>query len=183
MSDIRVSVQWESSSVFAGEDLECIITFKNIAQAEHGPKSPLPSSQLRVTSSGRERWKESLSQHNAPIAVGHTRNSSLSHTALSKAQAISTSHKPAVSLNAPVSTRQDSAVNSDQSSSHVVSASCGKHGRSVSIVSIGGDSTARRPARYHNRTASLQVLPLRDVNGYSGPTSGEHALDYSVLVF
>ena len=175
MSDIRVSVQWKSSSVFAGEDLECIITFKNIAQVEHGPKSPLPSSQLRVTSSGRERWKESLSQQSAPISVGHTRNSSLSYTASSKVQATSSSHKPAVSLNAPVSTRQDSAVNSNPSSKPVVSASSGRHGRSVSIVSIGGDSTARRPVRHHNRTASLHVLPLRYVNGHPGPTSGEHA--------
>ena len=183
MSDIRVSVQWKSSSVFAGEDLECIITFRNIAQVERGPKSPLPSSHLRVTSSGRERWKESLSQQNAPISIGHTRNNSLSYTALSKAQAPSSSHKPAVSLSAPVSTRQDSTINSNPSSRPVVSASNGRHGRSVSIVSIGGDSTARRPFRHHNRAASLQVLPLRDVNGYSGPTSGEHAIVYSVLIF
>ena len=169
--------------MFAGEDLECIITFRNIAQVEHNPKSPLPSSQLRVTSSGRERWKETLSQQNAPTSVGHTRNSSLSHTAFSKAQATPSSHKPAVSLNAPVSTRQDSTVNSNPSTRPVVNASCGRHGRSVSIVSIGGDSTARRPIRHHNRAASLQVLPFRDVNGYSGPTSGEHATISSVLVF
>ena len=170
MSDIRVSVQWKSASIFAGEELECIITFENTAQAQPARKSPSPSSQFRVTSSGRERWKESLPQQSARNSVGHTRNNSLSITSSRHAPGALKHHKSVVS--APISTRQDPSTDTNRPVKG--SAQSRKHGRSVSIVSIGGDSTAGRPSRHHNRAASLQVLPLRSANGKLRPTSGEH---------
>lgn len=175
MSDIRVSVQWKSSSIFAGEELECIITFENVAQAQPARKSPSPSTQYRVTSSGRERWKESLPQQSARSSVGHTRYNSLSNPTGGHAQGTFKNHKPVVS--APIDIRQDSATNLKNTKRPVGgSAHSGKHGRSVSIVSVGADSAAGRPGRQHSRAASLQVLPLRSANGKLGPTSGEHVV-------
>ena len=182
-----MSVQWKSSSVFAGEDLECIITFKNVCQAPRAPDSPSPSPQHRVISSGRERWKESLPQQNARTPVGHIWSNSVSTTGGS-AQATTRNHKPRLALSNPISTRTGSAIgNKDTNKAELGNGSGGTHRRSVSIVTIAGDPlltseydlkqgqnpTARRPGRKHARAASLQVLPWRGSTGKVGPTSGE----------
>ena len=186
MSDIRVSVQWKSSSVFAGEDVECVITFKNFSQAHYAPKSPSPNSQPRVASFGRDRWKESLPQHSTNRSLGHTRNNSISNIE-KPSQAISRSHKPALSLSTPHDTSQTPAIGlRDTTKPTVSSGHNGKHRRSVSIVSIGGDplnnqydqkqrqaSTSKRPGRNHARAASLQGLPWKMGMGKLGPTSGK----------
>ena len=186
MSDIRVSVQWKNSSVFAGEDVECVITFKNVSQAHYAPKSPSPNSQPRVASFGRDRWKESLPQHSANRSLGHTRNNSVSN-AEKPSQAISESHKPALSLSTPHDTQQNPAIGlKDTSKPTLNSGHNGRHRRSVSIVSIGGDllanqydqkqrqaSISKRPGRSHARAASLQGLPRQRGAGKVGPTSGK----------
>lgn len=185
MSDVRVSVQWKSSSVFAGEDIECIITFRNVAQAHHAPKSTTPSSQPRVASSGRERWKESLPQRSGHRPIGHTRNNSTSNAG-SHSQAISRTHRPALSLSTPIGTRHISTINVDDTSKPDANSGHNeRHRRLISIVSIGTDpltgehdqkqrqaSTSKRPAR-HARAASLQSLPWRSGTGKFGPTSGK----------
>ena len=185
MSDIRVSVQWQNSSVFAGEDVECVITFKNVSQAHYAPKSPSPNSQPRVASFGRDRWKESLPQHNANRSLGHTRNNSISNTE-KPSQAISRSPKPPLTLSTPYDTQQNPAIGSKDTTKYTVnSGPNGRHRRSVSIVSIGGDpltsqydqkqrqaSISKRPGLNHARAASLQGLPWKTGLGKFGPTSG-----------
>ena len=186
MSDIRVSVQWKSASVFAGEDLECIITFQNTSQAHQTSALPLQGLQDRFSSSGRERWKGSLPHHPARSSIGHTRNNSFS-AADAPAKILSKSHKPGLSLsNAQLDTRVNPAITSTEiKQPGPGDAQNGKHRRSVSIVSVTGDpyatqyeskqaqtSTSRRPARNHTRAASLQVLPYRGGNNKGGPTSG-----------
>ena len=184
MSDIRVSVQWKNSSVFAGEDLECVITFKNVSQAHYAPKSPSPNSQPRVASFGRDRWKESLPQHSANRSLGHTRNNSVSN-AEKPSQAILRGHKPALSLSNPHSIRQNPATGlKDTTKPTVNSGHDGRHRRSVSIVSISGDpltsqydqkqrqaSIGKRPGRNHARATSLQALPRNTSMGKFEPTS------------
>ena len=184
MSDIRVSVQWKSSSVFAGEDVECIITFRNVSPGHRTSNSHPPNSRPRGISSGRERWKESLPQQRGQKSVGHTRNNSVSNAG-SHHLAISRSHKPALSLSTPHDSRQTSAINLKSSNtSDANGGHGGKHRKSVSIVSLGGDpsisewnsegqvSTSKRTDRSHARAASLQGLPWRSSTGKLGPTPG-----------
>lgn len=187
MSDIQVSVQWKSSTVFAGEELECIITFKNSRQAQKTRNSPSPSSQLRGQGSGRERWKETLPQQGANKSIGHTRNSSLSQT--DPSQQILKGSGYAAEFNSPTDTRHNSTPNSQQILPSETVEKKDKHKRSISIVSLGNDSKpgaknqgAAVTAYKHNgsghaRAASLQVSSRRSGMAFTGPTSGEREAD------
>jgi len=182
MSDVRVSVQWKSSVVFAGEDLECIITFKNVSQAYHVRNSSSPSFHLRGQSTGRERWKESLPHHGADRSIGHTRNNSTFKGGYS--QETSRIHRPPSYLASPIDTRHSIGI--AEAPSAEGNTKNDRHKRSVSIVSLGNDAhqtqnarydsqtpTPRRPGRGHARAASLQVLPWRSGVVQNGPTSGK----------
>lgn len=183
MSDIRVSVQWKNSVVFAGEELECIITFRNIAQPNNVRKSPSPSSQFRSQASGRERWKESLPRQGANRSIGHTRNSSLSNSGYSLEAARTPG--PSSAFTSPIGTRHNSFIKLNEGQPVGSKGKNGGHRRSVSIVSIGKDPQSppsvqqhgedfpsQRPGRGHARAASLQVLPWRGGIPQKGPTSG-----------
>ena len=185
MSDIRVSVQWKSSAVFAGEDLECIITFKNVSQGGHVRKSPSPSSQPRRPSSGRDRWKESLPRQDVNRPIGHTQNNSTSNAGYSP-ETVKV-HGPPTTPSPPLGTRQASSTKLDEGQSTGGSGKVERHRRSVSIVSIGKEqyhaqnvqyqdqaSTFRRAGRSHARAASLQVLPRRSGVAYNGPILSEN---------
>lgn len=183
MSDIRVSVQWRSSSIFAGEDLECVITFKNVAHVQQIRNSLTPSSHLRGQASGRERWKESLPQQGTNKSFGNTLNSSFTQTGLS--QETLKVHKPALSLTSPISTRHNSSTSLNQAAPAGHDDRKAKHRRSISIVSIVNDPyhgrttqdgtvpPSRPDGRGHARAASLQVLPRRGGMRINGPTSGK----------
>ena len=183
MSDIRVSVQWKSSVIFAGEDLECIITFKNVAQADLVRKSPSRSSRHHDQSSGRERWKESLPKYDANRSIGHTRNNSISKPGYPEKN--TKAHWLPSSSSSPLGTRHNSSVRLGEGQSTGGTLKDGGHRRSVSIVSLGKDlrdaptqeqgkiSMSGRPARGHARAASLQVLPWRSGGRNQGPTSGK----------
>ena len=173
MSDIRVSVQWKSSTVFAGEDIECTITFKNVARLR---RSPSPNAQLRGHGLHRERWKDNLPSHllQKPSG-GQQRKSSLA------SQPGYRKHKPALSLSTPNGhfspQQQSNEPPAPQTSGH-------QKRRSISIVSIGSNlaeeesphrsplTSVKRPSHGHSRAASLQMLPKR--NGFPSPraTSG-----------
>lgn len=182
MSDVRVSVQWKSSVVFAGEDLECIITFKNVSQAYHVGDSSSSSSNLRGQSTARERWKESLPHHGPSRSIGHTRNNSISKS--DHAREISTTHWPPSYLATPVGVKHRTGIVEEQST--VGETKQERHRRSVSIVSLVNDAhqtqntqndsqtpTIRRPGRGHARAASLQVLPWRSGVVQDGPVPGK----------
>lgn len=172
MSDIRVSVQWKSSTVFAGEDIECTITFKNVARAR---RTPSPNSQIRGHGLHRERWKDNLpSQLLQKPTAGQQRKSSLA------SQPGYRKHKPALSLSTPNGHYPPQQQNSEpppQTSTY-------QKRRSISIVSIGTNlpeentthtpplSGVRRPSHGHSRAASLQLLPKRNGFPSPGPTSG-----------
>ncbi|KAL8829165.1 MAG: hypothetical protein Q9170_006291, partial [Blastenia crenularia] len=169
MSNLQVSVEWQNKTVFAGEDLECLITFKNIAQVSNSKPS---ASQAQTHDSARERWRDGIvangphkvtrtPQYQTPKAFftkGHRHTASLSHL-----------HSTTSSAS---NLRLETNIQSEQGRSHR------GHGRSISIVSIGADSAssetrspripaARRPGQYHSRAASLQVLPTIPSRGRS----------------
>ncbi len=182
MSDVHVSVQWKSSAVFAGEDLECIITFKNVSQAYHVQSSSSPNFNLRGQSTARERWKESLPHHGPSKSIGHTRNKSISKS--DHAQETSSTHWPSSYLASPVDPRHS--IGTAEAQSAKGDTKHERHRRSVSIVSLGNDvhqtqntrtesqtPTVRRPGKGHARAASLQVLPWRSGVVQNGPTSSK----------
>ncbi|KAK6439853.1 Golgi membrane exchange factor (Ric1p-Rgp1p) subunit [Oleoguttula sp. CCFEE 5521] len=186
ISNIRAFVQWKEPSVYAGDEIECIITFRNIAstikqedEAHHGAK---PSGgDARAAQSSR---RSSL----APTNKLSTQAPSIAAT---RAPPNGRGHRPALSLSvvsapskvglhsaplrsAPLQTRTPITAK----------AAKGYHGRSLSIMSLGSEapgdrtppliaSTGRKPSKGHMRSASLQVsskpppltLPASGVNG------------------
>ena len=182
MSNIHVAVGWTKPTAFAGEEIECKITFKNVSRIRNtsGPTSPSPWPQDHGIS--RERWKNTLP---SPRMIDRTRQASLSSVNTSKVS--SRGHRPTLSLNAPVNTSQVSVPKLQITKSTVPNGTNYKHKRSVSIVSIGGENSstgpkpqgdgsvlaAVRPHRRHERAVSLQVLPRRPGPRSTGPPSGK----------
>ncbi len=170
MSNIRVFVQWKSSTVFAGEEIECQIIFKNVSQAPSICRMP-SSPEMWSPTSARERWRESLPSQLPRIPFGHFHNTSgtTSQTILPRIGA----HRTAFSLNSSPAPRHEAVTNFSSNPSREVVRQ--KHKRSVSIVSISGEATLNEkymqgsslglkwPDRGHARAASLQVLTDKGV--------------------
>jgi len=174
-SNIRVFVHWHEQTVFAGEEVKCKITFKNVATGTDNKSQPSnPSDRTRKASSLHSRAK-AASSSTPPLSStgrGHKRS------ALSLSVPSSSSHKRQGSLQWP----------SNGSSSEGKTGQA--HKRSVSIVSIGSASTVDdhtpsrqeappvpsqppRPMRGygHGRASSLQILP----RGHPAPSSPQSA--------
>ena len=178
MSNISVSVVWEKPTVFAGEEIECRITFTNIAQKLR-PPSP---SEIRASGPGQQRWRAALPSSKT---INETHKVPLPSINLS--QTHTRGHRPALSLGSRSNAKQGEQSNVASLGANGVAFPGHGHGhnhkRSVSIVSIGGDlpngeethedgqvSVSQRPARKHGRAASLQVLPRRSSNTSPGPS-------------
>lgn len=179
MSDIRVSVQWKDPTVFAGEDIECTITFKNIASARRVHHSP--SSNPHTTSHGphRERWKESLPLRsvNASATAKHSKSPTFSGYPQSHAR----THRQASSNSSVNGFAKSSVGEVHDSISRPANLGNNKHRRSVSIVSIRGEAnedTSRHGQLLssgvsgHSRAASLQVTPRRNGPLSNGSSPG-----------
>jgi hypothetical protein len=187
-SNIRVFVQWSQQTVFAGEEIECQITFKNVAPVNGSPKPAPHSSSLNGFAPGEERQRKTT-----PLQASAAQTSRNNAAIKSKATPASRGHRASFSLSGPTSDvrlpaqipgpkRTESEVGTE-GRSH-------SHRRSVSIISLGiteggGDEPVsqrsfgdgpRRPARGHTRASSLQIVPRRqDLNG-TGPPSGKFCL-------
>jgi len=175
-SNIRVFVQWKDSTVFAGEDIECTITFKNVALPEGHERSPTRRPNGFAMGGERQRQRKL----NVPPVHSSTRPSVSRNSSFASQLPPShvRGHGPALSIYAPSTAGgRASAVppspahGNGNGSGSGNNASAQKHGRSVSIVSLGTDAgtelshdrsiPTRRPARGHGRSASLQVVPGR----------------------
>ena len=165
MSNIRASVEWGNPTVFAGEVIECRITFKNTSSPSSRRLSTSAGNQIRAQNSARERWKDNTpaqTAHTTPRNGGHRRSSTV-HTigSWTKASFNDSSNLDQVTegpgLESSLESRQYAAKHRQR--------------RSVSIVSISGDfkpsdvntygQYSKRPLGTHSRTASLHVLPRR----------------------
>jgi hypothetical protein len=170
-SNIRVFIQWKEQTVFAGEDIECQITFKNVATTQVG-KPSLHTRNSNGFMQSAERHRKAPSQ--------------VKNTALSpRSQLAERGHRSSLSLTVP-----PESVHSKQSEPWhrgLPSRPRGGdgHKRSVSIISMGASESAmdetashgslmERPGRGgkgHGRSSSLQIVPRRNgING--GPISG-----------
>ncbi|KAI0016619.1 Rgp1-domain-containing protein [Xylariomycetidae sp. FL0641] len=170
LSNIRVFIQWEDQTVFAGEEIRCRITFKNIAPASNQP----PTS--------------------ASIQHSHPSSPRVDHPRLQPSPALSPREKAVNGLAPPASARGHRSTLSLNIPNSALSASRSKgvttpqwtppqpppqrpghaHKRSLSIVSLASSTTAEDPthgssspsrqsrpgtARSHGRSASLQIAP------------------------
>ncbi|KAL1954392.1 hypothetical protein VTO42DRAFT_1207 [Malbranchea cinnamomea] len=179
-SDIQVFVRWKEQAIFAGEDIECTITFKNVAPEGPGAERNGPSSKHSrggsrpvnavIDGTNYSPAKSfnlfSLNSHRRPASTGHRPR-----------QTLETTHRHSVSAQISPPTYSQSfppatpaGGNTDGTSSRH------RHKRSVSIISVGTDTTSERgPGPFspkspwsHARSASLQVPSRRDeiyVNG------------------
>lgn len=185
-SDIQVFVKWKEQTIFAGEDVECIITFKNVAEsstpepneAQRTPHQRQSSRTITAGSAG-DNYFSLKSPHN----FFFNGNSRRSLPGSPRAKTFDRSHRPATSLGSPFLASHSfpplqtpSRLGNGHPSNH-------KHKRSVSILSIdsegGNDKTPvpshfnrPSPARGHGRSASLQVLPRRNEGYDEGSTTG-----------
>ncbi|KAF2724104.1 Rgp1-domain-containing protein [Polychaeton citri CBS 116435] len=182
-SNIRAFVKWKDPTVYGGEEIECIITFKNIA---------IPSGQERDNEA--QRPNDSFMGVGAAAAAGSRRQSTvgpssaagsrrasiaqnlsqMSQAPLSKRQGsysgTGKGHRPALSLNvvtAPVRGGMTSAPLLSSQTPITARPVPPRHGRSLSIMSLGSEvpsdsqtATSSQPAsRGHWRSASMQLVP------------------------
>ena len=179
MSNICVSVQWKNSTVFAGEDIECTITFKNTAPARSIPHSSSLNSHTAGHGSHRERWKESLSSTDDSLNMRN--RESLSFSGLNQSHA--RSHKQTVSMSSANGFPKSPVVSFNDGMSNTASPGNNKHRRSVSIVSIRGEASdetslhsqfmnSGRSGHTHTRATSLHVMPRRNGLLSNGSSSG-----------
>ncbi|KAF2281472.1 Rgp1-domain-containing protein [Westerdykella ornata] len=168
-STIRVFVQWKESTVFAGEDIECTITFKNVA-VPHGQDSPNASKHNSLAPGG-ERQQRKIPPVQSSTRPSISRNSSFGSGAPPPHLR---GHRPALSLATPsiASERRSPGLpNGALHNGNGDGAPTNRHNhqRSLSIISLGAETATeashdrappRRP-RGHARSASLQVVPGR----------------------
>ncbi|KAG5983440.1 hypothetical protein E4U55_008150 [Claviceps digitariae] len=167
-SNIRVFIQWHDQTVFAGEEVKCTVTFKNVASTANHAQNPKSSQHPQSKPLGeRQRLAVPLQARAGRGNVGLTSPPSTATTrghrrsALSLSVSTTHSHSRSGSIQWP----QTAGSGSDWRPGH-------GHKRSLSIVSMGSTGTveehahhnetssrSQRPQRGHNRAASLQTPP------------------------
>ncbi|KAI0112065.1 Rgp1-domain-containing protein [Nemania sp. FL0031] len=170
-TNIRVFIKWDDQTVFAGEEIRCQITFKNVAPSpsQSQPLQPSPRPD-------RTRQPSPLLSPRGPSSNGLTPPLS------------ARSHRSTLSLNVPsTGSRLRNSVPQWPPPQLPVSAPPQKpahaHKRSLSIVSMGSNATIedqghgnnsqtrpQRPHRGHGRSASLQIVPRAGITT-NGPQS------------
>ncbi|KAL4910100.1 hypothetical protein BDW74DRAFT_48231 [Aspergillus multicolor] len=179
-SDIQVFVKWKDQSIFAGEDVECTITFKNVAETGEEPNN---AQSFHLRKQSRAAMTPRSDSFSLRLPSNPFRNPNRRSYPIVPRK--STSHRISSSVSSPLigshSFPPPSTPRTGPSAGH-------KHKRSISILSIdseggnlsvAGDKTPRtpshlnhsRPVRGHGRSASLQVVPRR-YEGYEDSPKG-----------
>ena len=167
MSNINITATWDRPAVFAGEEVECTITIKNIAPSPRTRQSS-PLFNLRADETRRHLWRSDLSKQvtsttrTNPLPVRGSRfytattdrhrSAFLSRNSTEVSGAYS--HRPQLGLD------------------RKAKATPHKHGRSISIISMGPEPrpsglnddnvtnfSALDRRRLHTRAASVQSIP------------------------
>lgn len=184
-SNIRVFVHWRDQTVFAGEDIKCTITFKNVAREADGPKGGQSHhASQRRNNSDRQRLLSNLA---SPLSGGRSSRGSNSITSPPPASNGRGHRRSALSLSIPstTSSTRSAAVQWPSGGGSFADSRPGhSHKRSLSIVSIGSASTIDEhnqrsepagrppmPPRGHNRASSLQIMSKGNTG--AGPQPGK----------
>lgn len=168
-SSIRAFVTWNQPAVFSGEDIDCVITFKNIAKTRTAvDQDPKPDNARDGTHAKLERQR-TITQTTAwgrPV-LGSTPSVRSTRTVSQPNR-----HRPTLSLSVVPNT---SATHGRSASSHSAAPNLSarpshSHGRSLSIMSLGSDASTSMISRNHppqgrttkgrghGRSASMQML-------------------------
>ncbi|CAK3988178.1 related to RGP1 Reduced growth phenotype [Lecanosticta acicola] len=185
-SNIRAFVHWKEPTVHAGEDIECIITFKNIALppgSRGEEEGTQPPASANGGGHGRRASYMPSATHSRRSSIAQVKPSALSRaasTASAKGGLPNRGHRPALSLNVVGAPARATSLQSAQLSQQHQQLGAGpnsavrpskSHGRSLSIMSLGsepgsegrppatGPTTGKRTGRVHARSASLQHPP------------------------
>lgn len=164
-SDIQVFVRWKEQAIFAGEDVECIITFKNISTSHLNTEINPPQSHSRR---GSRPVNGIVNGTNYLPAKSLNPFSSNNRRPPPPSPLHRQAHRASASISSPLATSHSFPPNfphrSNPSSGH-------KHKRSVSIISGDPEISAERPlpspspsakfGRTHARSASFQIFPKR----------------------
>ncbi|KAL5615429.1 hypothetical protein BROUX41_005475 [Berkeleyomyces rouxiae] len=189
-NSIRVFVDWQSQAVFAGEEIKCTITFKNVSPDPSSvsplysptiatlhqrppPRSPSLSflGRARNIQSQSSRGKLNSGSISQPPTPSRAHRSGLS---LSVPPSAHHSRSGSVQWSAPTPTPPPPVISHEGRPNH-------SHRRSVSIVSIGSAASnmdeqgdgglssssprhAGRKLKGHNRASSLQITPMSPYN-------------------
>ncbi|KKZ68409.1 hypothetical protein EMCG_00178 [[Emmonsia] crescens] len=167
-SDIQVFVRWKEQTIFAGEDVECTITFKNVtpsdsstdlsASQKHSRRGSRPMN--GVVNGGNYSPAKSLN----PFSFNNRRSGVASP--LNRQHGFDKSHRTAASMSSPLALSH-SFPPTTATNNNGVQASGHRHKRSVSIISLepekqGPPSVNQRVGRAHSRSASFQVFSKRN---------------------
>jgi RAB6A-GEF complex partner protein 2 len=187
-SDIQVFVRFKEHSLFAGEEIQSTITFKNVASVSDNA-SDYKSWQSRGWAATRRATEHSGPGASGGLSLQNPRLAAINNHGMRK---ISQScHKKTASLSTPATGSSGPRSASWTASPVAHSGTSHKHKKSVSIISlgspdVGNEDTQRamfpprtQPTISHSRSASCQVNSGRIVGNYDGLSSCElpfHAL-------
>ncbi|KAJ5522793.1 hypothetical protein N7513_013366 [Penicillium frequentans] len=169
-SNIQVFVKWKDQTIFAGENVECTITFKNVAETRPDVNASEGQHQRkasRVANHSSNNNSDSFFGFKSPQRLFSDRRSFSIGSPRRPA-----AHRTASSLSSPLVASQ-SFPPAGNPSSTPRSWQPGHSGkRSVSILSIDSEGqpekslsphlTRGKPARGHGRSTSLQISPRRN---------------------
>ena len=186
-TNIRVFIHWQDQVVFAGEDVKCTITFKNVARPPQLPTaSSLPSRLAPLsTSSSRHASADGRPRHPSPLSPGGAQGRGKNNAGLVP-PAPSGGHRSTLSLSVPsaasraragsipwspststVGTARPSHGSGNGNGHEGTQSGGGGHTRSVSIVSIGSVGTAEDA----QSNASTTAKPQRPARGHARASS------------
>lgn len=188
-SHIRANVHFKQPTVYAGEDLECIIEFRNTAR-------PAGAERAEVLNGAPSKDGTALATHSRKSSFAPRIVSRSPSTAASTQGGLrGTGHRPTLSLNVVSgSSRGGNTVTHSQSNSvshpGILGPSSARpanghsHGRSLSIISLGSEAISEgrapmlaampgtRPGKAHMRSASLQHPPKLSGSSHAAPGPG-----------
>ena len=185
-TNIRVFVSFKEDSVFAGEDVEATVTFKNI---EHPHPPPAVAAQPKRTRPTAPAYSRQPSTTTQPFSrPTHSRQPSVASTAQPPPRTTPPKHRQAQSLTVLENTaKQRGLIPLDGAAAPPTRKV--QHGRSVSIVSLGSDASSpskargipasrdpSRPGFKLARSASVQVTPASRGPGRWSSMTGAHII-------
>ena len=185
--DIQVFVRWKEQTIFAGEDVECTITFKNAASPDSGA-GPKGSQKHYKGGSRPVNVIENGAHYAPPSSIMNSFSFSNNRRPASSAgprtrPGFEKSHRPASSMSSPHGLSQSQSFPPGNAVSNGSGRPSGhKHKRSVSIISLeqpeptehkqASASFSPRPRMGHGRSASFQIFSRRNESYGNGINSG-----------
>lgn len=185
-SDIQVFVRFKERSVFAGEEIQCTITFKNAGSIADNITPDMKTWQPGSWTTSGSAAENSLSKRGGGLGSQNPRLAAINNRGARKT--LKSGHRTTASLSIPSTSSSMSGSTRGTAPSVTQSRPSHKHQRSVSIISLGspdigneGTQRATFPPRSrstvnHSRSASLQVHSRRSGGNYGGPSSCEHRI-------